>query len=118
MYFRNLDELRALQPMENKTWNKESLKEYLIQSCNCNFVEFVDLFMEKYKKDEILADLLFDFLLNDDYDGSDSQIGAAKYIARMDREVLRNKKDLLLQAQKNEVYWKRPFRDEEFLEWL
>lgn len=48
MYFRNLDELRALQPMENKTSNKENLKEYLIQSCNCNFVEFVDLFMEKY----------------------------------------------------------------------
>lgn len=39
------------------------------------------------------------FLLNDNYDGSDSQIGAAKYTARMDKEFAQ-KKDLLLQMQK------------------
>ena len=74
--------------------------------------------MAKYQNDESLADLLFDFLLNDDYDGSDCQIGAAIYIARMDRDLLQRKKDLLLQAQKNEVHWKWPFRENESLDWL
>ncbi len=118
MYFRNWEELEKLCPVQNKTWNKELLEEYLIQSCNSRFTKPIDSFMAKYQKDEALAELLFDFLLNDVYDGSDSQMGAAKYIARMDKELLRRKKNLLLQAQKNEVVWKRPFRTDEYLDWL
>lgn len=118
MFYSNIEELEALHPVENGNWNKEILKEYLIQSCNCRFAAYVDGVMERYEKDETLADLLFDILLSDACDGSDSQMGAAKYIARMDRGLLKNKKELLLQAQKNEVYWKRPFRDETYLEWF
>lgn len=118
MYFRNFDEFKAMQPVKNGIWNKEILKEYLIQSCNRNFKEFIDEFMADYQKDEMLADLLFEFLLNDDYDGSDSQMGAARYIGKMDKALLRSKKDLLIQAQKNEVHWKRPFPHGERLEWL
>lgn len=118
MYFKNQEELKALSPIEKGIWNKDILQEYLIMSCHRDFKDFVDAFMDRYRKDTALADLLFEFLLNDDYDGSDSQMGAARYLAKMDREVLRSRKDLLLQAQQNEVYWKRPFRDETYLEWL
>lgn len=67
--------------------------------------------------DEELAELLFSFLLDDDYEGSDSQTGAAFYIAKLNREVLKKKKDKLLLVQKNEVHWKRPFRTNEYLKW-
>lgn len=118
MRFRNLDELKAFCPIENNAWNAEALQEYMIQSCNRDFAEFIDDFMAKYKNDEALAEILFDFLLNEDYDGSDCQIGAAVYIARMDKELLKRKKELLLQAQKNEVCWKRPFQEDVSLDWL
>lgn len=45
-------------------------------------------------------------------------MGAAKYIARLDREVLKKNRELLLKAQQNEIEWKRPFHNEEYLEWL
>ena len=79
---------------------------------------YIDTFMEKYQNDEVLAGLLFDFLLDDYYDGSDSQMGAAKYIARLDREVLKKNRELLLKVQQNEIEWRRPFHNEEYLEWL
>ena len=53
-----------------------------------------------------LAELLFDILLNDELDGSDCQMGAAYYIARLNKELFKKKKELLLQVQKNEVEWK------------
>ena len=118
MYFRDWEELSRLCPIENGIWNKEILYEYLVQSCFLHLTEFIDEFMEKYQKDEALAELLFDFLLDDNYDGSDSQIGAAKYIARLDREILIKNKELLLKAQDNEVEWKRPFHNEGYLEWI
>ncbi len=118
MYFKNWEELRALCPIENGKWNREVLYEYLVWCCYRDFSDAVNEFMAAYRKDEALADLLFDVLSNDDYDGSDSQMGAAYYIARLDRELLRKKKDLLLLAQQNEVEWKRPFHDEEYLSWL
>ena len=117
-YFESLEKLKACCPIKNGTWNKEILQGYMIYSCNRDYKPLIDGFMADYQNDETLADLLFDFLLNEDYDGSDCQIGAAIYIARMDREVLRRKKDLLLRAQKNEVFWKRPFREGESLDWL
>ena len=65
-----------------------------------------------------LLDLLFDILLDDDYDGSDAQIGAAYYISKLDKSVLKMKKEKLLQAQKNDVFWKRPFSKNDNLKWL
>ena len=118
MYFKSWEELKALCPMENGTWNKDALEEYLIQSCHSGFSKEIDGFMAEHQGDEALAELLFSFLLDSAYDGSDCQMGAACYIARMERALLRKKRDLLLQAQQNEVYWKRPFRDSENLEWL
>ena len=118
MYFENWEELKKLCPVDNGIWDKEILYEYLVWSCNKYFVSDIDRFMEKYQNDEALAELLFEFLLNDAYDGSDSQAGAAKYVARLDKELLRKKKEFLLQAQKNEVEWKRPFHDEYYLDLL
>ena len=61
---------------------------------------------------------IFSYLLDDNYDGSDCQMGAAYYIAKLDKEILKSKKDLLLQAQENDVDWKRPFPANEHLEWI
>lgn len=118
MYFKNVEELKACCPMESGIWNKEILQGYMIYSCVRGFKQYIDEFMAGYRSDDRLAELLFDFLLNKDYDGSDCQIGAAIYISRMDRELLRRKKELLLRAQKNEVYWKRPFQNKAPLDWL
>ena len=89
-----------------------------MQSCNRNYKNQLDNFFAQYTSDEMLAELLFGFLLDDNFDGSDCQMGAAYYIARLDRELLRKKKALLLLAQKNEVFWKRPFQDDTYLKWL
>ena len=62
--------------------------------------------------------MLFDFLLNEDYDGSDCQIGAAYYIGRLDKSVLKKRKTLVLRAQTNEVFWRRPFQTDDYLEWI
>lgn len=118
MYFRDWEELKKLCPMDNGKWNKEILYEYLVQSCNQELKSQIDNFFLEYQHDEKLAELLFDFLLNDEFDGSDSQMGAAYYIAKMDKELLKKKKELLLQAQNNEVEWKRPFHNDDHLEWL
>lgn len=118
MYFHSPEELKGIVPICNGAWNKDYLYEYLVWSCNIQFEEYINRFFDNYLRDESLADMLFSFLLSDDYDGSDSQMGAACLIARMDRQVLRAKKELLLKAQGNEVYWKRPFPDGENLEWL
>ena len=119
MYFADWDALKAHCPVSGGPWDKEILYEYLVYCCNIKFSEHLDCFFDHYRKDEALAGLLFDFLLDDYYDGSDSQMGAAHQISRMDREVLRKYKDRLLEAQKNEVLWKRPFfREDSDLEWL
>ena len=118
MYFQNWEELKKHCPVQNGFWQKDLLKEYLIQSCNRRFTIQIDTFMARHREDEALAQLLFHFLLNEDYDGSDCQIGAARYIARLDRGLLQKNKVLLLQAQQNNIRWKRPFPNDETLEWL
>lgn len=118
MYFRSWEELKKLHPIDNGIWNKDILYEYLVWSCHRDFKNSIDDFFVKYQDDEELAQLLFDFLLNDDFNGSDSQMGAAYYISTLDKELLKKKKELLLLAQKNETEWKRPFRCDEYLEWL
>lgn len=118
MQFKDWEELKRLCPITNGAWNKEFLYEYLVQSCNQNFSKQIEAFFLKYRNDERLADLLFSFLLDNDYDGSDSQMGAAYFISKMDKQLLKGKKELLLKAQKNEVHWKRPFPHDEHLEWF
>ncbi len=118
MYFKSPEELKSIVPFDKGIWNREYLYEYLVWSCNSKFEKYINGFFEEHMDDEELAELLFSFLLDDDYEGSDSQMGAAFYIAKLDREVLKKKKEMLLLAQENEVYWKRPFRTNEYLEWL
>ncbi len=114
MYFKDSGELKALSPLKDGKWDRDILYEYLVWSCNERFAVFTDSYFDRYKNDELLADMLFDFLLCEYYDGSDCQMGAARYIARLDISVLKKKKTLLQRAQENVVLWKRPFGDDEY----
>lgn len=105
-------ELEELSPVQDGVWDKKRLYEYLVQSCYVTFQEELNRFFYQYEADRQLAGLLLDFLLDEDYDGSDSQMGAAFYLGRMDRDVLRGERDRLLLAQADEVEWKRPFPGE------
>ncbi len=116
--FSHWEELEKLSPVQNGRWDKDRLYEYLVQSCCMTFQEELNRFFHQYEQDRQLAGLLLDFLLDEDYDGSDSQMGAAFYLSRMDRAVLREEKDRLLLAQANEVDWKRPFSNACQLSWL
>lgn len=118
MRFESWEELKKHRPITGGVWNREVLYEYLVQSCNRAFSGQIEAFFLEYRSDEKLADLLFSFLLDEDCDGSDSQMGAARLIAQMDKQLLKKKRALLLKAQENEVYWKRPFPHTEHLEWL
>lgn len=118
MYFHSPEELKEIVPVCSGVWNRDYLYEYLVWSCSIQFEAYIDRFFDGYLHDERLADMLFSFLLSDDYDGSDSQMGAARLISRMDRRILRQKKELLLKAQGSEAAWKRPFPDAEDLEFL
>ncbi len=118
MYFSSPEELKMIVPICDGIWNKDYLYEYLVWSSNYRFQDYINSFFDDYLADENLADMLFSFLLNDDYDGSDCQIGAACLISKMDRQLLQANKELLLKAQGNEVYWKRPFPDAKNLDWL
>ena len=119
MYFANWDDLKRYCPVHNGVWEKEALYEYLVCYSDMRFSELLDGFFDDYRNDEAFADLLFAFLLDDYYDGSDCQMGAAHCIGRLERDVLRKNKDRLRKAQENEVLWKRPFfRENSDLEWL
>ena len=110
--------LKKNSPYCNGKWNKDFLYEYLVASCYKDTKNYVTKYLEKYLNNEALADMLFSFLLDDDYDGSDSQIGAAWFLGKFDRNVRKKKKELLIKAQENEVLWKRPFGENEDLSWL
>jgi len=116
--FNSWDELKKEAPFYAGAWDKDKLQEYLIQSCNKNFKLRLDLYFAQFRKDGNLADLLLEFLLNDDYEGSDCQMGAAYYIGKLDRAILKERKALVLKAQENEVFWRRPFQTDSYLEWL
>lgn len=118
MRYETWEALRRDCPLREGVWDWERLKEYLIQSCHVRFARPLEAFFAGHREDEALADLLFDFLLCGDYDGSDCQIGAAQVIRGLDRAVLRKKRAQVLQAQENEVFWKRPFGAEDDLSWL
>lgn len=118
MYFSSPNDLMSIPPVSGSVWNKDNLREYLIWYSNSDFKQYIEDFFEMHLADEELLDFLFSFLLDADYDGSDCQMGAARIIAKMDRQLLKRKKTLLLQAQDNEVYWKRPFPHNENLDWI
>ena len=118
MQFRSWDELKSETPFCGGKWDQRKLKEYLIQSCNLNFNLKIKLYFSQFRKDGDLADLLFEFLRNDDYEGSDCQIGAAYFISKLDKNILKERKALLLKTQENEVFWRRPFQTDDYLKWL
>ena len=118
MYFSSPEELKNIVPIRNGVWNKAYLYEYLVWNSNNRFEKYIGDFFRDYLDNADLADLLFSILLDDYYDGSDCQMGAARLISRMDKQLLKSKKALLLQAQENEVYWKRPFLNNEHLDWI
>lgn len=118
MYFHSSEELKRIIPVCDGVWNKDYLYEYLVWSCNIEFEEYINRFFSDYLNDENLADMLFSFLLDDDYNGSDSQMGAAWLISKLDRRVLQAKKELLIRVQENEADWKRPFPDVKDLDGL
>lgn len=114
----DIDWLKNHLPYQNGDWNKDFLYEYLVAGCYRNTKDYVTEYLENYLNDDNLADILFSFLLDNSYDGSDSQMSAAWFLGKFDRSVLKNKKNLLLKAQNNEVFWKRPFGESEDLSWL
>ena len=118
MRFDSWDALKEEAPFCAGAWDQDKLKEYLIQFCNIRFSLHIKLYFAQFRKDGNLADLLFAFLLNDDYDGSDCQIGAAYFISKLDRSVLKERKAWLLKAQESEVSWRRPFQTDNYLEWI
>ena len=107
-------------PLINNEWIIPFLYEYLVEVNYEHERENIALkFFDQHLSDIQLAKILLEeFLLNDEYDGSESQLGAAVILRYMDRSALLPNKDSLLEAQKNEVFWKRPFPEDEDLSWL
>lgn len=113
------NELKQNIPYCNGEWNHNYLYEYLV-AVNDNRLDYfiLDFFKSHYDDKELARILLQDFLLDDGYDGSDSQLGAAVILRRMDKSALAANKELVLLAQQNEVYWKRPLAEDDDLSWL
>lgn len=72
--------------------------------------KYINKYFSRYTNDENLLKMLFDFLLDDDYDGSDCQMASAYYIARMDKTLLEKYNDLLSEAGKNPVDARNPLK--------
>lgn len=102
--------LKENPPCNNHEWDKEKLYHYLVYSCRTDTKAYINEYFGKYTGDENLLKLLFDFLLDDDYDGSDCQMASAYYIAKMDRKLLDKYKDLLSEAGKNPVAARNPLK--------
>ncbi len=71
-----------------------------------------------YSNGEWNPKYLYEYLVQVNYDGSDSQIGAVFILRQMDKSALAANKELVLLAQQNEVYWKRPLAEDDDLSWL
>ena len=107
-------------PLINNEWIIPFLYEYLVEVNYEHERENIALkFFDQHLSDIQLAKILLEeFLLNDSYDGSESQLGAAVILRKMDKSALVANKDLVLEAQKNEVFWKRPCDENDDLSWL
>ncbi len=112
-------ELKQNIPYSNGEWDQKYLYEYLVQ-VNYDGLDYIvlDFFKTHYDDKELARILLQDFLLDDTYDGSDSQMGASFILRQMDKSALAANKELVLLAQQNEVYWKRPIPEDDDLSWL
>ena len=112
-------ELKQNIPYSNGEWNHKYLYEYLVE-VNYNDLCYIpfDFFKPHFDDKELARILLQDFLLDDSYDGSESQLGAAVILRMMDRSALIANKDLVLLAQQNEVFWKKPCAEDDDLSWL
>ena len=112
-------ELKQNIPYSNGEWNQKYLYEYLVQ-VNYDGLDYIvlDFFKTHYDDKELARILLQDFLLDDTYEGSESQIGAVFILRQMDKSALAANKELVLLAQQNEVYWKRPLAEDDDLRWL
>ncbi len=109
-YKEHLIYLKENPPFNNNKWDREMLYEYLVYNCIKDTKEYINKYFSRYTNDENLLKMLFDFLLDDDYDGSDSQMSAAYYIARMNKALLEKYSDLLSEAGKNPVATKNPLK--------
>lgn len=118
MHFASWDDLKKEAPFCDGAWDMDKLKEYLIYVNYKGFDLPIRLYFARFREDGALADLLLEFLLDDDYEGSEAQIGAAYFLGRMDRAVLRERRAGVLKAQESPVFWRRPFQTEDYLEWL
>lgn len=106
-------------PFSDGKWNIPYLYEYLVEVNYGTENIALRFFGHHLENAELAGILLKEFLLNEDYDGSESQLGAAVILRRMDRRALKANKELVLLAQKNEAEWKRPCREDENPdEWL
>ena len=112
-------ELKQNIPYSNGEWDQKYLYEYLVQ-VNYDGLDYIvlDFFKTHYDDKELARILLQDFLLDDTYEGSESQIGAVFILRQMDKSALAANKELVLLAQQNEVYWKRPLAEDDDLSWL
>lgn len=112
-------ELKQNIPYSNGEWNHKYLYEYLVE-VNYNDLCYIpfDFFKPHFDDNELARILLQVFLLDDSYDGSESQLGAAVILRMMDRSALIANKDLVLLAQQNEVYWKHPLAEDDDRSWL
>ena len=102
--------LKENPPFNDNKWDKEMLYEYLVYSCCVDTSEYIKGYFSQYTNDENLLKLLFDFLLDDDYDGSDSQISSAYHISKFDKSLLEKYSDLLSEAGKNPVAARNPLK--------
>ena len=103
-----IEQLKINAPYTNGVWDKEKLVEFLIWHCDINFCDWIRKYFADYSMDVNLTDLLFEIVLDDDFDGSDARMGAAYFISKLSEDVLKEKKNLLVQAQQNEVLACRP----------
>ena len=112
-------ELKQNIPYSNGEWNHKYLYEYLVY-VNYNGLDYyiLEFFKSHYDDKELARILLQDFLLDDYYDGSESQIGAVFILRQMNRSALVANKELVLLAQQNEVFWKRPLAEDDDISWL
>ncbi|MCB6607183.1 hypothetical protein V3C10_07320 [[Clostridium] symbiosum] len=114
-----IEALKMIAPYSEGVWNKENLIEFLIWHCNIRFSAWIRGYFADFTDDMELADLLFDIVLDDDYEGSDARMSAAYFISKLSEDVLKEKKDLLIQTQQNEVLACRPLSYiETTYEWL
>lgn len=103
-----IEDLEKIAPYTNGAWDKEKLIEYLIWKCDQRFSTWIDDYFSCYRNNRQLAELLFDIVLDDDFDGSDARMSAAYFIAQLSEDILKEKKDLLIKAQENKVEACRP----------